>query len=522
MPPLWSDPPVVPDPVPDPAPEENDDLAENYEIPRLPVLANIPPPTRVWLPDVDEQPTTTCPADDPHADLGVWGTVKLSLKGEELDYTTGPLGRAILLLSIPMVLEMAMESVFALTDAFFVSRLGTDAVATVGLTEAMVTILFAVAFGLSIGTTAMVARRIGENDKPGARIAAAQSILLGLAVSAAFAIPGIIFARQLLAAMGGSPELVASGYGFTRIIFGGCGTIVLLFLLNAVFRGAGDAAIAMRVLWIANAVNIVLDPCLIFGLGPFPEMGVTGAAVATTIGRGIGVAVQLVVLFFGGSRIRIAVHHLIPRIRIMLRLFRLSLGGMLQTVISHSSWLVLVWIVGSFGAPAVAGYTIAIRLVIFALLPSWGLANAAATLVGQNLGAERPDRAERSAWLAGIFNTVFLLTSSLTMALAIAALQRHDKKLSIQMLNATLGFAVVFCVVKAFEWGSKFEHGIWPGSDHVKAMDLGKQAFYNMYYTMTGLHALHVVLEIVGQLSGRRETFDRLRQPAHTAQHSAA
>ncbi|MEE4271643.1 MAG: MATE family efflux transporter [Thermoanaerobaculales bacterium] len=360
-------------------------------------------------------PETT---NDPRDDLGVWGTVKLSLKGEELDYTTGPLGRAILLLSIPMVLEMAMESVFALTDAFFVSRLGTDAVATVGLTEAMVTILFAVAFGLSIGTTAMIARRIGEKDKAGARIAAAQAILLGLAVSAAFAVPGFIFGDRLLAAMGGSPELVASGHGFTRVIFGGCGTIVLLFLLNAVFRGAGDAAIAMRVLWIANAVNIVLDPCLIFGLGPFPEMGVTGAAVATTIGRGIGVAVQLYVLFFGGSRIRIALRHLAPRVRVMLRLFRLSVGGMLQTVISHSSWLVLVWIVGSFGAAAVAGYTIAIRLVIFALLPSWGLANAAATLVGQNLGAGKPDRAERSAWLAGIFNTVFLLAVAVVFVTA--------------------------------------------------------------------------------------------------------
>jgi putative MATE family efflux protein len=356
-----------------------------------------------------ELETTAAPALEPNVDLDVWGTVKLSLRGEELDYTTGPLGRAILLLSIPMVLEMAMESVFALTDAFFVSRLGTDAVATVGLTEAMVTILFAVAHGLGIGTTAMVARRIGEKDKPGARTAAAQAILLGLAVSAAFAIPGFVFARDLLGAMGGSPELVASGHGFTRVIFGGCGTIVLLFLLNAVFRGAGDAAIAMRVLWIANAVNIVLDPCLIFGLGPFPEMGITGAAVATTVGRGIGVAVQLYVLFFGGSRIRIAIRHLAPRVRVMIRLFRLSMGGMLQTVISHSSWLVLVWIVGSFGAAAVAGYTIAIRLVIFALLPSWGLANAAATLVGQNLGAGRPDRAERSAWLAGILNTVFLL-----------------------------------------------------------------------------------------------------------------
>ncbi len=283
--------------------------------------------------------TPRAPTHDPYADLGVWGTVKLSLAGKELDFTTGPIGRAIILLSIPMVLEMVMESVFALTDAFFVSRVGTEAVATVGLTEAMVTLLFAVAGGMSIATTAMVARRIGEKDINGARVAAAQAILLGVGISVCFAVPGVFFARRLLAAMGGSPELVASGYGFTEVIFGGSSTIVLLFLLNAVFRGAGDAAIAMRVLWIANAINIVLDPCLIFGLGPFPEMGVTGAAVATTIGRGIGVVLQLGVLFFGGSRIRIDLLDLLPRLGVMLRLFRLSVGGILQNAISHSSWL---------------------------------------------------------------------------------------------------------------------------------------------------------------------------------------
>ena len=371
-----------------------------------------------------EETTPAPPTHDSHADLGVWATVKLSLTGKELDFTTGPIGRAIVLLSIPMVLEMAMESVFALTDAFFVSRLGTDAVAAVGLTEAMVTILFAVSYGLGIGTTAMIARRIGEKNTPGARTAAAQALLLGVVVSAAFAIPGFIFARDLLSAMGGSAELVASGHGYTRVMFGGSITIVLLFLLNAVFRGAGDAAIAMRVLWIANAINIVLDPCLIFGLGPFPELGITGAAVATTIGRGIGVAVQLWVLFFGGSRIRIVPADLVPHLAVILRLIRLSTGGMLQTLISHSSWLVLVWIVGHFGSAAVAGYTIAIRLVIFAILPSWGLANAAATLVGQNLGAGRPDRAERSAWLAGIFNTGFLLVVAVVFVTAAGPLVR--------------------------------------------------------------------------------------------------
>ena len=346
---------------------------------------------------------------DPYADLGVWGTVKLSLAGKELDFTTGPIGRSVILLSIPMVLEMVMESVFALTDAFFVSRVGTDAVATVGLTEAMVTLLFAVAGGMSIATTAMVARRIGEKDTNGARVAAAQAILLGVGISVCFAVPGVLLARRLLSAMGGSPELVESGHRFTQVIFGGSSTIVLLFLLNAVFRGAGDAAIAMRVLWIANGINIVLDPCLIFGLGPFPEMGVTGAAVATTTGRGIGVVLQLWVLFFGGSRIRIDLRDLLPRVAVMLRLLRLSVGGVLQNAISHSSWVFLVWIVGHFGSAAVAGYTIAIRLIIFAILPSWGMANAAATLVGQNLGAGSPERAETSAWRAGIYNTVFLL-----------------------------------------------------------------------------------------------------------------
>ena len=261
--------------------------------------------------------------------LGVWATVKLALTGKELDFTTGPIGRAVILLAIPMVLEMVMESVFALTDAFFVSRLGTDALATVGLTEAMITLIFAVAIGTGLATTAMVARRVGERDIAGARTAAAQSILLGLVLSVVVAVPGVIFAKDLLALMGGSPELVATGHGYTRVLFGGSVTIMLIFLLNAVFRGAGDAAIAMRVLWIANGVNILLDPCLIFGLGPFPELGVMGAAVATTIGRGTGVALQLWVLVRGGSRIQIRFSDLAPRMGIILRLFRLSVGGIL-------------------------------------------------------------------------------------------------------------------------------------------------------------------------------------------------
>ena len=350
---------------------------------------------------------------EPPPAFGIWETVRLALTGKELDFTTGPIGRAVILLAIPMVLEMVMESVFALTDAFFVSRLGTDALATVGLTEAMITLLFAIAIGTGLATTAMVARRVGERDIAGARTAAAQSILLGLVLSAAVAVPGVIFAKDLLAVMGGSPELVATGHGYTRVLFGGSATIMLIFLLNAIFRGAGDAAIAMRVLWIANGVNILLDPCLIFGLGPFPELGVMGAAVATTIGRGTGVALQLWVLFRGGSRIQIRFSDLAPRMGIILRLFRLSVGGILQFLIGTSSWVIMVWIIGGFGSAAVAGYTLAIRLIVFAILPSWGMANAAATLVGQNLGADAPERAEASVWRAGTYNMLFLVGVSI-------------------------------------------------------------------------------------------------------------
>jgi len=331
-----------------------------------------------------------------------------AIAGSERDFTQIPLGKAILLLSIPMVLEMIMESVFALVDIFFVSRLGAEAVATVGITESVMTIVYAIGIGLSVGTTALVSRRIGQKRPEEASVAAVQAIFTGLVVSLLFASAGIFFARDLLRLMGASPETVESGFMYPAIMLGGNGVIMLLFIINAVFRSSGDAAISMRILWFANILNILLDPLLIFGIGPFPEMGVQGAAVATNIGRGSAVLYQLYLLGKGKYRVKVRAAQLVIRLNEVMKLIRLSLGAIGQNLIATSSWIFLVWVVTSLGEEAVAGYTIAIRIIMFVLLPAWGMANAAATLVGQNLGAERPDRAERSAWVVGIGNMILL------------------------------------------------------------------------------------------------------------------
>ena len=337
-----------------------------------------------------------------------WASIREALRGSHQDYTTGSLNRAILLLAIPMVLEMVLESLFAVVDVFFVGRLGADAVATVGLTESLLTLIFAVAIGLSMSTTAMVARRIGEKDTEGASVAGVQAIILGLSVSLLVGVPSLIFAPRLLQLMGASPEIVASGSGYARIALGGCGVVMMLFLNNAIFRGAGDAVIAMRLLWVSNIVNLLLDPCLIFGLGPFPRLGVTGAALATFTGRSIGVLYQFYRLARGTERLPGLARHLRLNLAVLWRLVRVSIAGILQFAIAHTSWIGLVRIVSTFGAAAIAGYTIAIRILIFVILPSWGLSNAAATLVGQNLGAGKPDRAESSVWRTGFYNMLFL------------------------------------------------------------------------------------------------------------------
>src|ERR1700726_2194823 len=295
--------------------------------------------------------------------IPLWSSIREALRGSHQDFTTGSLNRAILLLAIPMVLEMVLESLFAVVDVFWVGRLGADAVATVGLTESLLSLVFAVGLGLSLSTTAMVARRIGEKDPEGAAVAGVQAIAIGLAVSFVVGVPCFFFAPQLLRLMGASPQIIATGSGYARIALGGSGAIMLLFLNNAIFRGAGDAAIAMRLLWVSNIINLILDPCLIFGLGPFPRLGVTGAAWATLTGRSIGVAYQFYRLLRGTERIRILPNQIRLRLDVMWRLLRVSLTGILQFAIAHTSWIGLVRIVSIFGAAALAGYTIAIPIL---------------------------------------------------------------------------------------------------------------------------------------------------------------
>jgi len=390
----------------------------------------------------------------------LWSSLVEAVRGSHQDYTAGSLNRAILLLAVPMVLEMVLESLFAVVDVFWVGRLGANAMATVGLTESMLSLVFAVGMGLSLSTTAMVARRIGEKDPEGAAVAGVQAIALGLIVSLAIGLPCLLLAPRLLSLMGATPEIVAVGSGYTRICLGGSCAVLLLFLNNAIFRGAGDAAIAMRLLWVSNIINLVLDPCLIFGWLHFPKLGVTGAALATFIGRSIGVIYQFYRLLKGTERIRILTRQIRLQWNVMWRLVRVSLTGILQFAIAHTSWIGLVRIVSIFGAAALAGYTIAIRIVIFVILPSWGLSNAAATLVGQNLGAAKPERAESAVWRTGLYNVMFMGTVGVLFILfaePIVRLFTHDPDVvplgaaCLRIVSyGNLGYAYFMVMMQAF------------------------------------------------------------------------
>ncbi len=334
--------------------------------------------------------------------------MRQAVNGDEQDFTTGSIDRAIVLLAIPMILEMAMESLFAIVDAFFVARIGMDAVATVGITESVLTLVYSIAIGLSAAATAMVARRVGEGDREAAAKAGAQVILIALVMSVLIAVPGFFFAENILHLMARDQSVAATGKEFTRLMLTANLPILLLWMLNGIFRGAGDAATAMRALWLANAVNIVLCPLFIFGIGPFPELGVLGSGVATTIGRSTGVVYQLWNLFQVGKIVKLKLQYLKPQWVTIGRLIKLAAGSTGQYLIASASWIFMISILGQISKEVTAGYTIAIRIVIFALLPAWGMSNAAATLVGQNLGAGQPGRAEKSAWRAGFFNMVFL------------------------------------------------------------------------------------------------------------------
>ena len=337
----------------------------------------------------------------------------IAVTGNEQEFTSGSIRRAIFMLSVPMILEMLMESIFAIVDIAYVSQVSVNAVATIGLTESVITLVYAIAIGLSMAATAVVARRVGEKDLQGARDAAVQAITLGILVALIVGAIGFLYNKEILALMGAEPDLIEEGHGYTKWLIGGNITILLLFLINAIFRGAGDASIAMWALVLSNGLNIILDPIFIFGWGPIPEYGVMGAAIATNIGRGTAVLFQLGILFFGWSKIRLLLSDVALNLSVMFNLVKVSIGGIAQFLIGTSSWVFLMRIMSEFGSEVLAGYTIAIRVIMFTLMPSWGMSNAAATLVGQNLGAQQPERAQKSVWITGKYNAYFMAAVSL-------------------------------------------------------------------------------------------------------------
>ncbi|RRA47490.1 MATE family efflux transporter [Acidipila sp. EB88] len=437
--------------------------------------------------DVSAQPAPT-----------LWQSVREAVRGSHQDYTTGSLNRSILLLAIPMVLEMVLESLFAVVDVFWVSRLGSDAIATVGLTESLLTLVFAIGIGLGMSTTAMVARRVGEKDPDGAATAAVQAILLGLVTSLLIGIPAFLLAPRLLGWMGATPAIIAIGSGYMRIALGGSAVVLLLFLNNSIFRGAGDAAIAMRLLWASNILNLILDPCLIFGLGPFPRMGVTGAALATFTGRGIGVLYQFYRLGKGTERLRILARHVRWHGAVLAKLASVASVAVVQFLIAQASWIGLVRIVSLFGAPGLAGYTIAIRIVIFAILPSWGLSNAAATLVGQNLGAGEVRRARVAVWRTGLWNMVFLGLVGLVFIAAagpIVALFTQDPAVSRTAVDC---LRIVSCGNIAYAYGMVLMQAFNGAGDTLTPTIVNFFGFWMLEIPLAWWLAMHTRLHVDG------------------------
>ncbi len=424
--------------------------------------------------------------------------LKEALFGTHQDFTTGSIDRAITLLAIPMILEMVMESLFGVVDVFFVSRLGADAISTVGLTESLLTLVFGVAIGLSIATTAFVARRIGEKDPEGAAIGAVQAIAAGIAVSIIVGVTGFLYAPRLLQLMGAGPGVIAVGSHYTRIMLSGSVVIFLLFLINAIFRGAGDAALAMRALWFANAINIVLDPCLINGWLFFPHLGVSGAAVATTTGRGLGVAFQIYSLLGGKSRLTVTLQQIRLNFEVLRRLVRVSITGIVQFLVATASWLALMRIVSNFGSQAVAGYTIAVRMIIFTILPSWGLSNAAATLVGQNLGAGKPQRAETSVYRAAWYNCAFLAAVSLVFIFTpepLVAFFTHDPAIAQVSVNCLRIFSYCYA---SYAWGMVLVQAFNGAGDTLTPTLINLFAFWVVQLPAAWFLAFHTALGLRG------------------------
>lgn len=420
-----------------------------------------------------------------------WRVIRQALNGEEQEFTTGTIDRAIVLLAIPMILEMALESLFAVVDIFFVAKVGPEAIATVGLTESVLTLVYSIAIGLSAAATAMVARRIGEGDREAAAKAGAQTIVIALIISALIAVPGWFYAEDILRFMAHDESVSASGYQFTRLLLTCNLPILLLWMLNGIFRGAGDAATAMRALWIANAVNIVLCPVLIFGWGPFPAMGVLGSAIATTIGRSIGVCYQLWHLFQVGRIVRIRLGMLRPQWAVIGSLLRLASGSTGQYLIASASWIFMIYILGQISKDVVAGYTVAIRIIVFTILPSWGMANAAATLVGQNLGANQPDRAERSAWRAAHFNMIFMAVVCVVYVAFAPALIGFFTQEPTALASGTLALRIIGCGYVMFGYGMVISQAINGAGDTYTPTVLNFVCFWLIETPLAWLLALY-------------------------------